>query len=129
MTAIAEEAVSTQTPGRVTATPRACPVCDGTLHALGARRWGCEKGHTVTSWPELMEAAGRFRLGWAEDAPEGSELSPAARARQKTESQPERPNLPLPTGEDIAASKAAWERKLKRERQRRWRARARAGLV
>ena len=85
----------------------------------------------MTHWPELMDSLHqcRVKLGWAEGASEDSDLSSTVRAERRTEIHTERAGIPLPTHEDIAASKADWERKLKRNRQRRWRARQRAGLV
>lgn len=77
----------------------------------------------------LPDGRNRVDLGWAEGASEGADLSPAGEVRQRAKSQPEQADIPRPTSEDIAASKADWERKLKRNRQRRWRARQRAGLV
>ena len=77
----------------------------------------------------LSDGINHVKLGWAEGASEGSDLSPAAGVQQRTESHAKQAGIPLPTHEDIAASKAEWERKLKRKRQRRWRARQRAGLV
>lgn len=108
---------------------RACPVCGGKLRTVGARRWGCEAGHTVAYAPGLSDGRNRVKLGWAEGASHGADLRRAEQVRPRTKSQREGPSLPLPAGEDIAASKAEWERRLKRERQRRWRARKRAGLV
>jgi hypothetical protein len=131
MTGAAEEAVSTQVRLRVIGKPRACPVCDGKLHGLGAMRWGCEKGHTVTYHPEPAEAAHAVSMGWAEGASEGPGSSSAVQTRgqQTPDSQPTQVGIPLLTREELADSRAAWERKLKRGRQRRWRARKRAGLV
>jgi len=134
MTGAAEEAVSTQVPLRVIGKPRACPVCDGKLHGLGAMRWGCEKGHTVAYASGLLDATRRVGLEWAEGASEGPGLSSVVQTRgqQTPDRQPTQATqvgIPLLTREEIADSRAAWERKLKRVRQRRWRARKRAGLV
>jgi hypothetical protein len=89
--------------------PRTCPVCGGALRTAGTRRWTCEHGHSVAHHPECADTAHREGLGG--DGNESNAL------------------VPRPTREDIAVAKAEWERKLKRERQRRWRARKRAGLV
>lgn len=128
-TAAAE--VARVTERRVVDPPGACPVCDGQLLGLGARRWECQRGHTVTYWPELLETAGRVKLGWAEDASGDLELSPAVgtSSRETARGQPVTLDIPVPSSEQIADAEAEWERKLKRRRQRRWRARKRAGLV
>jgi hypothetical protein len=83
----------------------------------------------VTYASGLSDGRNRVKLGWAEGASEGSDLSPDTEVRQRTEIPIEQADIPRPTSEDIAATKAQWERKLKRKRQRRWRARQRAGLV
>jgi hypothetical protein len=131
MTETAEAAVSTQARLRAIGKPRACPVCDGKLHALGGRRWGCEKGHTVAYAPGLLNAVGRAEPGWDEGASEALGLESVVEAprRQTADRRPRQVGVPLLTPEEIADSKAEWERKLKRGRQRRWRARKRAGLV
>jgi ribosomal protein S27AE len=129
MTLAAAETAAKQGEGRTSLEQRTCPVCGGALRALRARRWRCEKGHTVAYASGLSAGSKRVKSGWAEDASEGADLSPAAGVQQRTESHAKQVDIPRPTSEDIATSKAAWERKLKRNRQRRWRARQRAGLV
>ena len=123
--------VARVTERRVVDPPGSCPVCDGRLRALRARWWECQRGHTVIHWPELLEAAGRFKLGWADDLSGDLELSAAegGSGREGLEGRPVTVEIPVASSEQIAEAKAEWERKHKRERQRRWRARKRAGLV
>ena len=131
MAVAAAEATGKQLKGPTSLEQSACPVCGGKLRTLGPRRGRCKKGHTVTYCPELINAADCFSPAWGEGTSDGPGLSSVVgtRPRQTEGGQPGQAGTALPWSEEIAEAKAAWARKLKRQRQRRWRARKRAGLV
>ena len=93
-----------------------CPVCGDQLRCIEddptyQRRWGLCGCGVAVSWPA--------EIAQVECAQETADTEPVPGAMV----------LALPLPDDVAEARGGWERKLKRERQRRWRQRRKVKVI